>query len=93
MRRSKLKMQVDVLKIFASQGPKKLTQLMHRTDLCVRVLKQHLDFLIQQNLVEEQNLGEDKIFYVITGRGLKVLNIIIPVIEETHEISSLPSQA
>jgi len=70
VRRSKLEIRVDILKILASQGPKKLTQLVHKTNLSQSVLEQHLDFLVQQDLVEEQNLGKDKIFYAITGRAL-----------------------
>jgi predicted transcriptional regulator len=48
----------------------KLTKLMHKVDLSENVLKQHLSFLVQQDLVEEQNLGKDEIFYAITGRAL-----------------------
>lgn len=54
---------------------------MHKTDLNQNVLNQHLDFLVRQNLVEEQNLGKDEIFYVVTRRGLVVLDIIAPTIE------------
>jgi predicted transcriptional regulator len=89
MRRSKLEMHVDVLRIFASQGPMKLTQLVHKTDLSQSVLKQHLNFLIQQNLVEKQNFGKNKIFYAITERGLRVLNIVVPIIEEARKIPAL----
>ena len=89
MRRSKLEMNLDILKILASQGPMELTQLMHKTDLSQRVLKQHLAFLIQQNLVEEQNLGKNKIFYAIRERGLKVLNVVVPIIEEVRKIPAL----
>jgi predicted transcriptional regulator len=70
VRKSKLEIRVDILKILASQGPKKLTQLVHKTNLSQSVLEQHLDFLVQQDLVEEQNLGKDEIFYAITGRAL-----------------------
>ena len=86
VRRSKLEMNMDILRILASQGPRKLTQLIHKTDLSQSVLKQHLGFLIQQNLVEEQNLGKNKIFYAITERGLKVLNVVVPIIEEVRKI-------
>ena len=89
VRRSKLEMNVDILKILASQGPRKLTQLMHKIELSQSVLKRHLDFLIQQNLVEEQNLGKDEIFYVITERGLRVLNVVVPIIEEVRKIPAL----
>ena len=89
MRRSKLEMNLDILKILASQGPMKLTQLMHKTGLSQKVLKQHLDFLIQQNLIEKQNFSKDKIFYAITERGLKVLNVVVPIVEEVRKIPAL----
>lgn len=96
MRRSKLERYFDILEIlaqahnFGSQGPLKLIQLVHKTCLNQGVLKQHLDFLIQQNLVEEQNLGEDKIFYDITERGLMVLYVVAPIIEEARKIPVSP---
>ena len=89
VRRSKLEMNLDILKILASQGPMELTQLMNKADLSQSVLEQHLDFLIQQNLVEEQNLGKDETFYVITERGLRVLKVVVPIIEEARKIPAL----
>jgi predicted transcriptional regulator len=92
VRRSKLERYVNILEIlarahnFASQGPMELTQLMHKTGLSQSVLKQHLNFLIQQNLVEEQNLIKDKTFYDITEKGLKVLYVVVPIIEEARKI-------
>jgi predicted transcriptional regulator len=88
VRRSKLEMRVDILKIVTHE-PMKLTKLMHKTDLSQNALKQHLDFLIQQDLIEEQNLGKDAIFYVITGRGLRVLNIVAPMIGEARKNQAL----
>jgi len=96
MRKSKLERYVAILEIlararnFASQGPVDLTQLMRKTGSSKSVLKQHLTFLIQQNLVEEQNLGKDKIFYAITERGLKVLYVVVPIIEEARKIPVSP---
>ena len=89
VRRSKLEVNLDILKILASQEPMELTQLMHKTDLSQSVLEQHLDFLIPQNLVEEQNLGKDETFYVITERGLRVLKVVVPIIEEARKIPAL----
>lgn len=80
MRGSKLEIQIDILK-FLTLEPMKLTGLVHKTDLSQNVLNQHLDFLVRQNLVEEQNLGKDSIFYAVTRRGLAVLDIIAPTIE------------
>lgn len=89
VRSSKLEMNLAILKILASRGPMELPKLTLITDLSQKVLKQHLDFLIPQNLVEEQNLGKDKPFYVITERGLRVLKIIVPIIEEARRIPAL----
>ena len=89
MRRSKLEMYVDILRILASQGPMKLTQLVHKTDLSQGFLKQHLRFLIQQSLIEKQNFSKGEIFYTITERGLKVLNIVVPIIEEARKIPAV----
>ena len=89
MRKSKLEVNLDILKILASQGPMELTKLMNKADLGQSVLEQHLDFLIQQNLVEEQNLGKDETFHVITERGLRVLKVIVPIIEVARKIPAL----
>jgi predicted transcriptional regulator len=92
VRKSKLEKYIDILELlararnFASRGAMELTQLMHKTGLSQRVLKQRLDFLIQQNLVEEQNLDKDKNFYAITEKGLKVLYVVVPIIEEARKI-------
>ena len=88
MRKSKLEKRIDILRILI-HGPIKLTNLMNKTELSQNDLKQHLDFLIQQNLVEEQNLGKDAIFYVITGRGVRVLNIVAPMISEARKSQAL----
>jgi len=89
MRKSKLEVNLDILKILASQGPMELTKLMNKADLGQSVLEQHLDFLTQQNLVEEQNLGKDETFYVITERGLRVLKVVVPIIEVARKIPAL----
>jgi len=77
MRRSKLEMYVDVLKVLARNGPLKLTHIMYKANVNCGVLKQYLDFLIQQNLVEEQILHKKRhktrVVYAITERGRTVL--------------------
>ena len=88
MNRSKLKICIEVLSILASRGPMKLTQLMTKVELNKNHLRQHLRLLKKRNLVERQNLGENKIFYVVTERGLEVLNVIGPIIKEEHNIQA-----
>ena len=86
VRKSKLEINLDILKILASQGPIEPTQLTYKTDLNQNVLRQHLDFLVQQNLVEEQRFGKTEVFYVITERGLRVLNVVVPIVAEARKI-------
>jgi len=88
MRRSKLEMYIDILKVLAHRGPLKLTHIMYKANVNCSVLKQYLDFLIQQGLVEEKTLGKKRIVYAITEKGLKVLKYfrelktMLPIIEE-----------
>jgi len=95
VRRSKLEIYVGILEIlararnFASHKSMNLSQLTHKTDISQKVLKQHLNFLVRQNLVEKQNLGKDETFYAITERGLKMLYIVSPIIKEARKTSPL----
>ena len=88
MRRSKLEMYIDILKVLAHRGPLKLTHIMYKANVNCSVLKEYLDFLIQQNLVEEKTVGKKRIVYAITENGLKVLKYfrklktMLPVMEE-----------
>jgi predicted transcriptional regulator len=95
MRRSKLEMHVDILKVLARHGPLKLTHIMYKANVNCSVLKQYLEFLIQHNLVEEQTLHKKRVVYAITERGLTVLryfrelNNTLQIIEEAHKIPAL----
>lgn len=88
MRRSKLEMYVDILKVLAQRGPLKLTHIMYKANVNCKVLKEYLDFLIQQGLVEERAVGKSRVVYANTARGTTVikyfreLNKALPIIEE-----------
>jgi predicted transcriptional regulator len=94
MRRSKLEMYIDILKVLAHKGPLKLTHIMYKANVNCSVLKEYLDFLITQGLVEEKTLGKKRIVYAITQRGLTVLKyfrelkIMLPTLEE--ELAKIP---
>jgi len=94
MRRSKLEMYIDILKVLAHKGPLKLTHIMYKANVNCSVLKEYLDFLIQQGLVEEKTIGKKRIVYAITQRGLTVLKyfrelkIMLPTLEE--ELAKIP---
>ena len=54
MRRSKMETYIDILKVLAQNGPLKLTHIMYKANVNCSVLKQNLDFLTKQSLIEEQ---------------------------------------
>ena len=92
MRRSKLEMHVDILKVLANKGPLQLTHLMCEANINCNVLKEHLDFLIKQGLVEEIEAGKNSI-YANTDRGTSVIRFFgqldksLPAKQETDSYS------
>ena len=86
MRRSKMEMYIDILKVMAQNGPMKLTHVMYKANVNCSVLKQNLDFLIQQNLIEEQIVhkkrNKTKISYAITEKG----NVFLGKVNKLREI-------
>ena len=88
MRRSKMEMHLDILKILAQKGPLKSTHIMYKSNVNCSVLKKYLDFLIKQELIEEKTLRKERIAYAVTQRGLAVLGyfrelqILLPILEE-----------
>ena len=57
MRRAKLEIYVDILQVLAHKGPLKLTHIMYKANVNCRVLKEYLDYLLKQGLVEERIIG------------------------------------
>jgi predicted transcriptional regulator len=84
--RSKLVICIDILCTLVSNGPMKFIQLSHKVELDTIRLIPHLRLLIDRGLVDQQNLGENEIVYVVTGRGKKVLKVISPIIREAHKL-------
>jgi len=95
MRRSKLEMYVDILKVLANRGPLKLTHVMYKANVNCSVLKEYLDFLIKQNLIEERAIGKSRVVYAVTQRGITVLKYfrelkeILPIVEEARNQAPL----
>ena len=91
MRRSKLEMYVDILRVMAQRGPLKLTHVMYKANVNCSVLKEYLDFLIEQGLVEERTVGKRRVVYAITQRGITVLKYfreleqVLPILEEARK--------
>ena len=90
IRRSRLEMHIDILRALARRGPLKLTHIMYKANVNCSVLKEYLDFLMKQGLVEEQRMGKKREVYAITQRGLTVLKhfrelrTVLPLIGETN---------
>ena len=89
LRRSKLEMYVDILKVLAHRGPLKLTHVMCKANVNCKVLKEYLYFLTKQGLVEEKIIRRERVVYAITQRGVTVLKQfrelkeVLPLVEET----------
>lgn len=88
MRRSKLEMHVDILTVLAIRGPLKLTHIMYKANVNCSILKEYLESLTNQGLIEERNLGKRRVAYAITKKGVTVLEYfrelkqVLPIIEE-----------
>jgi predicted transcriptional regulator len=98
MRRSKMEMYIDILKVMARNGPLKLTHIMYKANVNCSVLKQNLDFLIQQNLIEEQitvkRRNKTKISYAITDKGrtvIKYFNEVDIALHITRDSTKVPA--
>lgn len=86
LHRSKLQICIEILCSLVSKGSIKLSQISDDVELDKTRLIPYLRLLKNRGLIEKQNLGENKIFYVVTDRGLKVLRVINPIIKEAHKI-------
>jgi predicted transcriptional regulator len=96
MRRSKLEMYIDILRVLAQRGPLKLTHVMYKANVNCSVLKEYLDFLIKQGLVEERTVGKKRVVYAVTQRGrivikhFRELKQVLPITEEARSRMPIP---
>jgi predicted transcriptional regulator len=96
MRRLKLEMYIDILKVLAHRGPLKLTHVMYKANVNCSVLKEYLDFLLKQGLVEERIVGKSRTVYAVTQHGISVLKYfreleqVLPIIEEPRTPAYMP---
>jgi predicted transcriptional regulator len=91
-------MYIDILKVMAKNGPLKLTHIMYKANLNCSVLKKNLDFLIQQNLIEELTIvkrkNKIKIRYAITEKGrtvVKYFNEVDTALNITGNSAKVPA--
>lgn len=83
-------MYVDILKVLAQRGPLKLTHIMYKANVNCNVLKEYLDFLLKQGLIEERMAGKSRTVFAVTQRGITVLKYFrelkqaLPIVEEAR---------
>jgi predicted transcriptional regulator len=96
VRRSKLEMYVDILTVLAHRGPLKLTHVMYKANVNCSVLKEYLDFLMKQGLIEERAMGKKRIVFAVTQRGITVLKYfrelkqVLPIVEDARSQVPVP---
>lgn len=74
MRKSKLESYENILGAIVNK-PLTLDQLAYEIDVGCTILRQHLDFLMENSLVEERG-SDNEIMYAITEKGVAVLRAL-----------------
>jgi predicted transcriptional regulator len=96
LRRSKLEIYLDILGVLERSDQLKLTHIMYETNVNCCILKEFLDFLMKQNLVEERIVGRQRVAYSITQRGITVLKCFrelkqaLPIVDENCNFTTVP---
>ncbi len=81
MQRSKLEACIDVLKLLAQQDPLSLDEIMHNLTIEFGLLRDCVDTLCKQRLIEEYKERNKIGNYLLTPRGIRVLRFF----EIAHE--------
>lgn len=96
MRRSKLEMYVDILRVLAHNGPLKLTHIMYKANVNCSILYECLSFLINQALVEKRTISKNRVVFVVTQKGISVvkyfraLKQVLPIVDENQKQTGIP---
>ena len=87
MRRSKLEIQIDILRALAYHGRLKPTHITYKANVNCSALKDCLSFLMKRNLVKEQTISKkrkERKFYSITELGLTALRNVKEINKALH---------
>jgi predicted transcriptional regulator len=86
MRRSKLELYIDTLKILAQRGPMRLTHIMGKANFNAVLLKANLNYLIEAGLVEQRIIsmrrGNPVAVFANTPKG----NIVLKLFSEFRQM-------
>jgi predicted transcriptional regulator len=69
-----MQMCISTLEALVYNGPLRITRITYKANVNCSSLKPILDYLIQNELVEERTLRESKVFYVATPKARTVLS-------------------
>ncbi len=72
---------IDILRVLTQKGPLKLTHIMYKANVNCRVLKERLEFLIKQGMVEKRIKAKQRVVYAVTEKGKTVLNHFNEVVQ------------
>ncbi len=75
MRRSQLETYLDILEVLVVK-PLEFAIILCQIDTDPHALETYLEFLLARGLVERLHLGKKRFVYVITDRGLTVLDTL-----------------
>jgi predicted transcriptional regulator len=96
LRRSKLEIYVDILKVLAYNGPLKVTHILYKANVNCSILNVFVADLIKCGLVEERIDRRKGTVFAITQNGVTTLkyfnelNQILPIVEETKSQVPIP---
>jgi len=69
---------------------------MYKANVNYSILKEHLEFLIKQGLVEERTMSKARTVFAVTPRGITVLKYfrelkqVLPIVEEARNQTPIP---
>ena len=72
--KSNLELYVDVLHDLACHGPLQISNLKDKAKIDGATLKKHLEFLVQNSLVEKRSINKAQVLYAITERGQTLIS-------------------
>jgi predicted transcriptional regulator len=73
MRKTKFETYVGVLKILAQNDSLKTSNVAGELKISACELEKYFAFLLKLSLIEERKLSNNKVVYLITQRGIRVL--------------------
>ena len=91
IRRSKIEVFADVMKVVASEREIRRTRIMYKANLAWKVLQDALDFLEQKGILKSES-KDSGIFVSLTNEGYSVLRRFNELEEVFTRPAVLPSQ-